>query len=359
MYKVSIVVPVHNGEQYLEETIKSILNQTMKQEEIQVIFVDDASTDLTSKIIKKYTEKHNNFLYFKLNNKSGSAGKPRNEGTKMATGKYIMYIDADDLLKENACQTLYKIATSKDADCVIANYINIDENGNVWDAPEFDTQKYGLFKIDMQDYKKSFFVLESAVWNKMYNLEFIKKNNLQFLEGMPAEDAYFCVNSFLESSNIYYTNEIVYYYRIRNSKHLSISNNCTKDYFDKYNKGYKAIYNKVLEYNNREFASFFFTKAILYIIYKFIDSKKLSLDEKIEVLKMMRWFYMLVDTLDVIVTEKYVEIIIRKIINEKYSEAVDLCEFLAEVRKDLPKEINFRLSEVNDEKYIQTMEKRK
>lgn len=359
MYKISIVIPMHNVEQYLNETIESIIKQTIEFENIELILVDDASTDSTSKIALNYKEKYSNIRYLRLKNKSGSAGKPRNEGTRIATGKYIMYVDADDLLDENACLLLYNQAVSLNAQCIIANYKNMDEDGEIWNEPQFDCNKYSDFRINIEDYHKSLFVLESAVWNKIYQLDFIKENNLKFLEGVPAEDAYFCINSFLEAKKIYYTNEVIYYYRLRNKKDLSVSNQCNKKYFMNYNEGYKLIYKLIDEYQNEIFGSFFFSKAILFMIYKFIDSEMLTHKEKVEILETMHWFYSLTKTFGVIITEKYIEMIIEKIIEKQYNEAIEYCTIIANIRKDLPKEINAKMSEQNDSKYVQAMELRR
>lgn len=357
MYQISIIIPMHNVEKYLPKAINSVIKQTIGFQNIELILVDDASTDTTSSISKDFCKLYNNIKYIHLPQTSGSAGHPRNIGIEFVTSDYIMYMDADDLLDSEACKTLYKKCIETNADCIIANYKNMDEDGTIWDTPQFDLQKYTDFKIDINhNYQKSLFVLESAVWNKIYKTSFIKDNNLRFLEGVPAEDAYFCLSSFLTSSNLYYTNSIIYYYRLRNKNNLSVSNNCKLDFFKKYNEGYQKIYNMFQNYpNNSELKRFFFTKAILFMIYKFIDSELMTDEEKIQVFELMHWFYSLTKTHQVIITEPYISMIIDSIIEKEYDKAITLCNFMRELRKDLPKEINANMSEQNDTKYIRIL----
>ena len=102
-YKISVIVPIHNVAKYIGESLDSILNQTIGHENLQVIMVDDGSTDESPAIMEEYSKKYPNFVSKRLDNKSGSAGRPRNEGLALATGKYVMFIDPDDFYTEDAC----------------------------------------------------------------------------------------------------------------------------------------------------------------------------------------------------------------------------------------------------------------
>ena len=101
MTDISIIVPIYNAEKYLNKCIKSLINQTKK--ELEFILVNDGSTDSSEEIIKTYKDKR--IKYFK--NKNQGIGKTRNFGIEKATGKYIMFLDSDDYLREDACQILY------------------------------------------------------------------------------------------------------------------------------------------------------------------------------------------------------------------------------------------------------------
>ena len=284
MYKISVIVPVYNVEQYLRQLLDSILNQTMNLNDIEVIMVDDLSTDNSRDIMDEYSSKYSNFVSIKLSKNNVIAGAARNEGMKVAKGKYLMFADADDFYPNNACEILYNEIESKQADFVTGNYINTDFDGAIWEKPVFDTSKYKDFKLSITDYDKSFFILNSAVWNKIFKRYFIEEHNIQFLEGVPAEDAFFTTSCFMKSENVYYTNKIIYCYRQRNQgnkKSKSISHNCSREYFARINRAYHAIYENFKENKHLAFYRYTYAKNMSYMLYKFIDSNLLYEEEKI------------------------------------------------------------------------------
>ena len=128
MYKISIVVPMYNAEKYVEQCIVSIINQTIGFENIELIVVDDWSTDNSVEMVKKFTTENENIILLRTKQNTGVAGNARNVGVQRATGKYLMFSDADDFLKEDACEILYNFAEEKNADFVTGNYQNADED---------------------------------------------------------------------------------------------------------------------------------------------------------------------------------------------------------------------------------------
>ena len=107
MYKISIIIPVFNVEDYIDNAFQSIYNQTFNFEDIEIIFIDDNSTDNSLEIIEKYAKKYRNVISIHLDTNSGTAGKPRNIGMSHATADYIMFLDPDDLFTDDACEILY------------------------------------------------------------------------------------------------------------------------------------------------------------------------------------------------------------------------------------------------------------
>ena len=124
-YKISIILPVYNREKYLKDTINSIINQDIGFENIELIIVDDNSTDNSQVIIKDYASKYENIKPILLKKNSGSPSKPRNIGLDNVTAPYLMFIDSDDYLTENCCSTIYNIAIKKDCDTVHFNYARL------------------------------------------------------------------------------------------------------------------------------------------------------------------------------------------------------------------------------------------
>lgn len=346
MYKITITIPIYNAEKYLEELLQSILHQTMDYREIEVIMIDDLSTDKSRDIMDKYTNQYNNFISVKFNENHKVAGAARNEGVKRARGKYLMFADADDFFPENACELLYKEIEEKQADFINGNYINTDQNGKIWEYPIFDKEKYSSFKLSITDYTKSFFILNSSVCNKIFRKSFVFENNIKFLEGVPAEDAYFTTSCFMKANNVYYTQNVIYCYRQRNksNKTKSVSFYCSKDYFERINRAYKAIYENFKTNGFIRFYRYTYAKNMSYMLYKFIDSTLLTDKERIEVLKEMKWFYELSITLKVPAAQKAQTMIIHKILEEDYEEAVNYCKIVANIRTYLPKEVQESMS---------------
>ena len=288
-YKISIIMPVYNAEEYLQEAIDSILNQTMGMEDIELIMVDDKSSDNSVKIMKENVKKHSNLkgIYFSIGSKM--AGKPRNEGLKASTGEYIMFLDADDCLTQDACEYLYNTIIEKQVDFVTANYQNIDENGNILGVSKYFNNKEA--KIEKENFIDLCGVMNSAVWNKIFKKDTILKNKIMFLEGVPAEDQFFTYKYFLASNTIYFSNKVIYFYRQRNNGNLSYTNNCNKEFFERSNEAYKEIYKLFKENYQLEYYKKIFPKTFEYITYKFIDSKVLNRFYKLSTLKKMKWFF--------------------------------------------------------------------
>ena len=345
MEKISVIVPVYNVENYLKESIESVINQTYKS--LEIIIVDDGSTDNSGKICDEYVSKDSRIKVVHQENKGLSGA--RNTGLEIATGKYIMFLDSDDTFTIDACEKLYNYIEKTNADYVIGNYINMDEDGTIWEKPVFDPNKYVEFKLSIEDYTHSFYTMNSGVWNKIFRKSFLDELQVRFVERVPAEDAIFTTYCFIKSKNVYYIPEIVYNYRLRYSD--SISTSCSKDYFLGINKAYRIIYNNFKENNHLDFYRFFYAKSMNYILYKFIDSDKLTNEERIDVLDKMKWFYELSNTLKIPTILKSVQYIIESISEKDYEQTLKYCEILNQVRKMLPKELKEKMSKPSANTY--------
>lgn len=346
MNKISIILPIYNAEKYLEDCIKSVLNQTHKN--LEIILVNDGSTDNSKEICEKYKRLDNRIKVINVEN--GGASKARNEGLKIATGKYIMFLDADDFFEPTACEVLYNKIEKEDAEFVVGNYRYVDHDGTPWSKVVFDQAKYKNFKLSIKDYNKSFYVMNSAVWNKIYRKSFIDELQLTFVDDVPAEDAIFVTYCFLHSKSVYYIQDVVCNYRQRND-HSSFSNNCSKKYFEGINKSYKIIYENFKKNNQIAYYRYFYAKSMSYILYKFIDSDIMTDEEKIEMMKKMKWFYALSKDIEVPIYQKSLVLIIEAILKRKYKTALTYCDILKEVRVYIPKEQKEKLSKPDLEMY--------
>ena len=122
MVDISVIVPIYNASRYLNKCLDSLVNQTKK--ELEFILINDGSTDNSESIIKSYNDKR--IKYFKRSNHG--IGKTRNFGINNASGKYIMFLDSDDYLEENACEVLFNKALKEDSDLIVFDFYRVEND---------------------------------------------------------------------------------------------------------------------------------------------------------------------------------------------------------------------------------------
>lgn len=135
MSKISIIIPMYNAEKYISKCLKSIINQSFNN--IEIIIVNDGSTDNSLEICKKYAEVDDRIII--LNKKNSGVSVARNEGMNVATGKYVIFVDADDWIDESMCQSLHKRISECDGDICFCN--NIKEYGKKSEYIDFGSLK--------------------------------------------------------------------------------------------------------------------------------------------------------------------------------------------------------------------------
>lgn len=185
MYKVSIIIPVYNAEKFIDNTVKCILNQSIGFENIEVIFVDDCSSDNSRDIINEYAMNYENIKYEFLNKNSGSASKPRNIGIQKASAPFIIFLDSDDEFYNDYCEILYNTINNADVDVV--NCERTSKLNNKLYIPN-NIQTFDDYQKSIGNDEKIF--LRHTVWGKIFRKSFLKENNIQFLN-MLFEDIVF------------------------------------------------------------------------------------------------------------------------------------------------------------------------
>lgn len=248
MYKISIIVPVFNVEDTLQNAFDSILTQNIGFENLEVIFVDDKSTDNSASIIKKFSRKYSNVKAIYLDENSGFAGKPRNIGIKNATAPYLMFLDPDDVFLDDACEILYNNITKNDLEFVSANY-DITRDGktvkNNWNILKLEDEE--SLEIQSIEENFNFLLTPPSVWSKIYKKEFILKENIEFLVGVPAQDLVFVTETLLKANGIKYINHSVVEYIPRTND--SITSKRNKSTLAGFIKSYTAVLNIAKEFN--------------------------------------------------------------------------------------------------------------
>ena len=175
--KVSVVIPCYNSESYLKKAVDSVLNQSIS--ELQIILVDDGSTDKTPVLLQQY-KMQDNRVEVVTHPKNMGLGPARNSGIKIAGGEYLFFLDSDDYIHPNSFEVLYDKAQAEQLDILQAQHM-VHENGNKTlmppDLPLFPQAVTGI------QYFNSGFLIEPKACAKLWRTEFIKKHNLQFATG--------------------------------------------------------------------------------------------------------------------------------------------------------------------------------
>ena len=210
MVDISIIVPIYNASKYLKKCLDSLVNQTKK--ELEFILVNDGSTDDSESIIKSYND--NRIKYFKRSNHG--IGKTRNFGISKSTGKYIMFLDSDDYLEENACEILYKKIDKEKLDVVACDFYRANNNFK-------EEEKIISFKnTSLKDNPNLLLNVNLAPWNKIYRSDLIKNNNIKFIEDLKYEDAPFVALSLLKSKKIGKVDKPLINYTIHGSSETTV-----------------------------------------------------------------------------------------------------------------------------------------
>lgn len=219
--KVSVVVPVYNVEEFLDSTLSDITGQTLS--DIEIICVDDGSTDGSCKIIEEWQKKDSRIQLLKQKNQY--AGVARNNGLKQAHGKYVIFWDADDLFESNALEVMYMQAEQESSDiciCEARKYDNAKEKyipSNAYLKEEFLPEKQTFNKFDVPEY--IFNLTNNVPWNKLYRREFILENKLEYQAIKQANDTYFTIMALFLAERITYVKDVLIAYRVNNKESLS------------------------------------------------------------------------------------------------------------------------------------------
>lgn len=209
--KVSLIVPVYNVALYLRKCLNSLINQTLK--EIEVIIINDGSTDNSGKIVDEYAKKDSRVKVIHQENQGLSFA--RNQGIKLAKGKYIAFVDSDDWVKEDAYAVLFLKAEENGVDIVLGDLFYYTEGKEI-----YRTRKYFFDVNQVYNGKKCFVkLIDSGNYGAMvcmnfYRLDFIRNNHLYF-EFLYHEDEYFTPRAFYYAKRVIDARMPFYYYRQR------------------------------------------------------------------------------------------------------------------------------------------------
>lgn len=200
--KVSVIVPVYNGESFLKKNLIVLCRQTLK--EIEFIFVNDASTDGSAEILTDLKKAYGDKVTVINSDKNNGPGGARNLGIKQARGKYIAFMDQDDYVLEEMYEEMYEEAVSGDYDIVGCGYYNKKD------------EKY----LSPCRIKGSIGIKEKIrlcndilyIWNKLFKKELIESMSMLFRSNVVNDDVDFCIEAYLRAKSVSYIDKLFYYY---------------------------------------------------------------------------------------------------------------------------------------------------
>ncbi len=215
MPKVSVIIPFNNVENYIEECLNSVLCQTL--DDMEIILINDASTDRTLEIVKGYLQKDSRIKLININERKGQ-GFARNRGIEIAKGEYIGFVDSDDFIEPDMYECLYNSAKSNDTDismCQVREYDDINENYITSDY--YSLSCLSAFQNEVfsaEDTKNYILDINVALWNKIYKREYLNNIGEKFPEGFIYEDLPFFFGTYLSAKRIHVVWKNLYSYRI-------------------------------------------------------------------------------------------------------------------------------------------------
>jgi glycosyltransferase involved in cell wall biosynthesis len=288
--KVSVIIPVYNAEDYLEDCILSLLLQSLQ--ECEFIFVNDGSTDTSNLLIEKYQTQDPRIKLFNQKNQGVSAA--RNAGMQMALGEYIGFVDADDYIEKDMYERLYAAATEHKCDVVVSNFESEIEGSMVLTEYSFPVNTRLDRNFITQHIMPYFLKADNlnAVWNKIYRKNVLIEHHIEFPKHIVlGEDGVFNMLFFSQALSMGYLNYLGYHYReVSGSATRNIRE---KDYFGKaidvYQMALPQLYNELLPSSNvNQLKSIrLINSMISYIYIYFKPSKEMSFVKRYSYVKRM------------------------------------------------------------------------
>ncbi|MCX7795438.1 MAG: glycosyltransferase [bacterium] len=218
---ISVIIPLYNVEKYIKRTLDSLINQSFK--DFEVIVIDDGSTDKSVSILEDYLRNLRNIKFKLLTQSNSGVSKARNKGLEYAIGKYIFFLDADDIIDKNCLAKLYFEAEANNADIVYCGFNYIDENNKV--IMQYEKYFDYIYK-STSGFESLVLMLKNKIWirigSSLYKRELIDKYNIKFFEQCSyGEDQEFILKALYHARLVSCVPEILHYYLKRQSSAMT------------------------------------------------------------------------------------------------------------------------------------------
>lgn len=216
MVKISVLIPFYNVEEYIEKCLDTVINQTFK--DIEIICIDDKSTDDSLKIVNEYALKDSRIKIYKNDENQGVA-KTRNFALNLAKGKYIYFLDSDDFIELDTLEKLYNLAEEKSLDIIIFKLLEFIEGGDNVYVKNYYSESRILLKtvpdkvFNYKDITPYLLMICVNLQGKLFKRELIQ--DIKFAEGLIFEDIPFFIESMFKAKRVYYYDEFLCHKRYR------------------------------------------------------------------------------------------------------------------------------------------------
>lgn len=244
--KLSIIAAVYNLEQYLPRCLDTLVNQTL--EDIEILCIDDGSTDSAPQIIDEYAKKYPDRVKA-FHKPNGGEFTTRNYGLERATGEYVTFVDTDDYVEPNWAEKLYNAAKENDADIAVCGFERIDLNTGKVVSKDMIGFGNTVKTLNLKDDFQLF--INPAPWNKIYKLEKVKE--LRFLPFRGFNDMLFLLSSYTKIKKIAFVSDVLYHYFLRYDSQIHTVNSQDVENFKKYLLEVKEFYIKENKYEDMKY----------------------------------------------------------------------------------------------------------
>ena len=275
--KLSIIVAVYNLEKYLPRCLDALVNQTMQ--DIEILCVNDGSTDSAPQIIEQYKEKYPEKIKV-FHKENGGEFTTRNYGLERAQGEYVTFVDTDDYVELNWAEKLYNAAKKNNADLAVCGFERIDLKTNKVVATNMTNFGYTVKEIVPNDDYLLF--INPAPWNKVYKREKIK--NLRFLPFRGFNDTMFLASCYTKMKKIAFVPDVLYHYYLRYDSQIHTVNEQDVNNLKKYLLEVKELYIKSNKYEEMKYIldTFAFLHLGTSVMYRVSYDKTVNMKEMLK-----------------------------------------------------------------------------
>lgn len=332
MYKINIILPTYNSEKFLDRTLKSVINQTIFKD-IELIIVDDCSTDSTRELVQKYHNKYSNIKPIFKKENSGEPSVGRNIGMGVASTDYIMFLDHDDVYyADNVCEILYNKITREKVDLVSGTYEIISSNENTNNHKFKEDIHIKNFKENM-----SVFSYSPSLWTKIFRKKTIIENNIQFSFGGTGDDLIFVSEYIMHADGLIFLKDlsIIKYNRLITT---SFTNSISENYCEGLIKSYTQLKDIFKENMSPEIMEYLFAHTSFLL--NQLTNSNLHKKTIINILRKSQPLYHNLKKNGLYFKNKKYQLCLNLIINSKFEETVLIFDLINELKQKNKKNFN-------------------